>query len=138
AMRLWQKRAAASDFDQGERWLQHLGQSEQARAFWYRFAQQTLGVELMHASAKMLEAALVDALEHGAPQTVTLPADAITQAHEFVVARGGKVRLGTGVQKIVVRQRALSAVELADGEQIGADAAIACIGPTDLVQLVPA
>ena len=138
----------ATDWETVDGWLDRLGQSQAARrAFFHPLALATLNDDPRTASAKMLEAVLREAffVAPGAAgdarigvARVGLNDLYVDDARAWLQARGATVRLGAGVERVVVERGVARGVALRGGETIAADAIIAACPPPALVALVDA
>ena len=134
----------ATDWETVDGWLDRLGQSGAARrAFFHPLALATLNDDPRTASAKMLEAVLREAFFGGAAgdsrfgvARVGLSDLYVDDARAWLQARGATVRLGAGVERVLVERGVARGVGLRGGETIAADAVIAACPPPALVALV--
>jgi squalene-associated FAD-dependent desaturase len=134
----------ATDWETVDGWLDRLGQSHAARrAFFHPLALATLNDDPRTASAKLFAAVLKEAFFDGGDgrlgmARVGLSDLYVEDARAWLAARGATVRLGAGVERIVVERGAVRGVGLRDGELLTADAVIAATPPAALPALVEA
>ncbi len=138
----------ATDWETVDGWLERLGQSPAARrAFFHPLALATLNDDPRTASAKLFEAVLREAFFVGPASggdarigvaSVGLSDLYVDDARAWLQARGATVRLGAGVERIIVESGVARGVMLRGGERIDADAVIAACPPAALVSLVDA
>ncbi|HXG67167.1 MAG TPA: hydroxysqualene dehydroxylase HpnE [Blastocatellia bacterium] len=126
-------------------WLRGLGQSERIRQrFWYPMAVATLNESPDQASAGMMKKVLEIAFggdRAGASigiSRVGLSDLYTTGARDYIEARGGQVRAGAPVRRLVIDKNRVTAVELKDGEIVAADAFISAVPPAAFLDLLPA
>jgi hydroxysqualene dehydroxylase len=126
-----------------DQWLDKLGQSERIRKrFWHPMAIATLNEAPQIASARMLKRVLEEAFGGGSSSTsigiarVGLSDLYTGGAREFIESRGGQVRTGTEVARLVVEQRSVVAAELRSGETLGADSFISAVPPNAFLQML--
>src|SRR6185503_10847325 len=111
-----------------DRWLGELGQSERIKTrFWYPMVIATLNQSPEIASARMLKVVLREAFG-GDSKSASIGisrvglSDLYTDgARDVIESRGGKVRTGVHVQRLLLDRGRISAVELKDGERIEGD-----------------
>jgi squalene-associated FAD-dependent desaturase len=125
-------------------WLASLGQSERIRErFWYPMAIATLNEDPQVASARMLKVVLRAAFGAGRRATsigiarVGLSELYTEGATRFIESRGGEVRTSATVERLVIEDRRIVAVELKDGERLEADAVISAVPHTALLKILP-
>jgi squalene-associated FAD-dependent desaturase len=136
----------ATDWETVDAWLDRLGQSQAARrAFFHPLALATLNDDPRTASAKLLEAVLREAFFVGPASggdariglaSVGLSDLYVDDARAWLQARGATVRLGAGVERILVENGVARGVGLRGGEKIAADAVIAACPPAALIAVV--
>jgi hydroxysqualene dehydroxylase len=125
-------------------WLRSLGQSERIRErFWYPMAIATLNEDPQVASARMLKVVLKEAFGGGRRATsigisrVGLSHLYTEGAAAFVQSRGGEVRTGATVERLVIEGKRAVAVELKDGGRVEADAVISAVPHAALSKMLP-
>ncbi len=120
-------------------WLTKYGQSARIRErFWDPFVIATINEDPEKAAAVLL----IQVLNQGfggsfndskmVISKVGLSELYTEQSVNFVTARGGEVRLQTGVKRLIVENGTFSGVELPDGAVLKADACISTVPPADL------
>jgi len=133
----------ATDWETIDGWLDRLGQSASARrAFFHPLALAALNDDPRTASAKIFEAVLREAFVGGDARigvaSVGLSDVYVDDARAWLQARGATVRLGAGVERVLVERGVARGVALRDGETLAADAVIAACPPAALAALVDA
>lgn len=125
-------------------WLKGLGQSERIRQrFWYPMAVATLNESPDKASARMMKKVLEEAF--GGDRTDTKIgisgvglSDLYTEgARNYIEARGGQVRTGEPVRRLVKDNKRVIAAALKDGETVEADAFISAVPPAAFLEMLP-
>jgi hydroxysqualene dehydroxylase len=124
-------------------WLDRLDQSQRIKErFWNPMAIATLNESPEIASAAMLKVVLKEAFGKGIKNAaigisrVGL-SDLYTEgAQEFIEARGGEVRTGAQVARLIVERGRAAAVELKDGERIEADYFISAVPHSAFLQMI--
>ncbi len=126
-----------------DQWLDQLGQSERIRQrFWHPMVIATLNEDPQVASARMLKRVLEEAFGGGRSSTsigiarVGLSDLYTSGAREFIESRGGQVKTGTEVARLVVEQDSVVAAELKSGESLGADCFISAVPPNAFLQML--
>ncbi len=133
-------RAKYGDMSVAE-WLTKYGQSARIRErFWDPFVIATINEDPAKAAAVLL----IQVLNQGFGGTfedskmviskVGLSELYTGQAVTFVEARGGEVRLQTGVKRLVVENGTFVGAELSSGETLMADACVSTVPPADLAR----
>jgi len=124
-------------------WLDKLGQSERIRQrFWHPMVIATLNEDPRTASATMLKRVLEEAFGSGRQGTsigiarVGLSDLYTGGAREFIESRGGRIRTGVEVQRLLVEQGAVVGAELKGGERIEADWFITSVPPPAFLQML--
>jgi squalene-associated FAD-dependent desaturase len=127
-----------------DQWLDQLGQSQRIKTrFWYPMVIATLNQSPDVASARMLQVVLKEAFGGDARSAnigisrVGLSDLYTDGAADFIKARSGAVQTGAQVQKLIVRQGNVFAVELRDGRRIEADYFISAVPPSALFAILP-
>ncbi|HJQ26703.1 MAG TPA: hydroxysqualene dehydroxylase HpnE [Blastocatellia bacterium] len=125
-------------------WLAGLGQSERIRArFWYPMAIATLNEDPQVASARMLKVVLKEAFGGGRAATsigiarVGLSELYTEGATRFIEAHGGHVRTAATVERLVIENKRVVAVELKGGERFEADALISAVPHAAFLRMLP-
>ena len=126
-----------------DQWLDKLRQSERIRQrFWYPMVIATLNEDPRRASAKMLKRVLEEAFGSGRRGTsigiarVGLSDLYTGGAREFIESRGGHVRTGAEVQRLVVERGSVVAAEIKSGEPVEADCFISAVPPSAFLQML--
>lgn len=126
-----------------DQWLDKLAQSDRIRErFWHPMVIATLNEDPQVASARMLKRVLEEAFGGGRSSTsigiARVPlSDLYTGgAREFMEARGGQVRTGTEVVRLVVEQDSVVAAQLKGGDSIEADCFISAVPPNAFLQML--
>jgi len=127
-----------------DKWLDELGQSARIKKrFWYPMVIATLNQSPDIASARLLQVVLQQAFG-GDSKSANIGisrvglSDLYTDgANEFIKARGGKVQTGTQVNKLVIEDGVVAAVELKDGNRIEGDYFISAVPPQALLAILP-
>jgi squalene-associated FAD-dependent desaturase len=126
-----------------DQWLDKLGQSERIRQrFWYPMVIATLNEDPRTASAKMLKRVLKEAFGNGRQGSsigiarVGLSDLYTDGARLFIESRGGRVRTGAEVQRLVVEQGSIVGADLKGGERIEADWFISAVPPSAFLQML--
>jgi squalene-associated FAD-dependent desaturase len=125
-------------------WLAGLGQSERIRErFWYPMAIATLNEDPQVASARMLKVVLKEAFGGGRQATsigisrVGLSELYTEGATAFIESRGGEVRTSATVERLVIEEGRVVAVEMKSGERIEARAVISAVPHSAFIKLLP-
>ena len=125
-------------------WLRTLGQSRRIRdRFWNPMTTATLNESPDLASAGMLSKVLEQSFGGGFADsrlgfsTVGLSQLYTSAARRFVESRGGEVRTGAEVHRLVVDSDLVSRCELKSGELLKADCFISAVPPSALGRLLP-
>ncbi|MGA9772584.1 MAG: hydroxysqualene dehydroxylase HpnE [Blastocatellia bacterium] len=125
-------------------WLDRLDQSQRIKErFWYPMTIATLNESPEIASAEMMKVVLKEAFGSSRKSAsigiarVGLSDLYTTDASAFITARNGVVRTGAQVNRFVIEQGKVAAVELKDGEKITADYFISAVTPSALLQMIP-
>jgi len=127
-----------------DQWLGELGQSQRIRErFWNPMVIATLNQSPDIASARMLKVVLQEAFG-GDSKSANIGisrvglSDLYTDgANDFIKSRGGDIRVGAQVQRLIVERARVFAVELKDGEPIEADYFISAVPPSALFAILP-
>jgi len=127
-----------------DQWLGELGQSERIRKrFWNPMVIATLNQSPDIASARMLKVVLQEAFG-GDSKSANIGisrvglSDLYTDgATDFIKSRGGDIRVGAQVHRLMFDLGLVTAVELKDGEQIEADYFISAVPPSALFAILP-
>ena len=126
-----------------DQWLDSLAQSERIRErFWNPMVIATLNESPKTASARMLKRVLEEAFGGGSSSTsigiASVPlSDLYTGgARKFIEARGGQVRTGTEIVRLVVEKDSVVAAELKTGETTPADFFISSVPPHAFLQML--
>ncbi|MFY9611429.1 MAG: hydroxysqualene dehydroxylase HpnE [Blastocatellia bacterium] len=124
-------------------WLDNLAQSGRIRQrFWYPMVIATLNEDPHIASARMLKRVLEESFGGGRSSTAIgiarVPlSDLYTGgAREFIESRGGQVKTGAEVARLVVERDAVVAAELKSGETFRADYFISAVPPNAFMQIL--
>jgi squalene-associated FAD-dependent desaturase len=127
-----------------DQWLDKLGQSAQIkRRFWNPMVIATLNQSPDIASAQMLRVVLQEAFGGSSKDSsigisrVGLSDLYTDGAQEFISARGGTVKTGAQVRRLVEEGGVITALELRDSQRIQGDFFIAAVPPDALLQLLP-
>lgn len=125
-------------------WLRAHGQTRHiARVFWDLIVRPTLNEELDNAStdlaamvfqAGFLHDARASAIGYSRVGLSTLLEGAVK---DYLAARGGQVRTGTAVRRVIAAGGRAAGVALEGGETLPADAVIAAVPPDALLPLLP-
>jgi squalene-associated FAD-dependent desaturase len=125
-------------------WLDQLDQSQRIKErFWYPMTIATLNESPEIASAEMMKVVLKEAFGSSRKSAsigiarVGLSDLYTTGASAFITARGGEVRTGAQVNRLVIEQGKVAAVELKDGERITADYFISAVTHSAFLQMIP-
>src|SRR5205085_8430666 len=126
-------------------WLERLGQSERIRErFWYPMAIATLNEDPRVASARMLKVVLKEAFGGGRRATsigiarVGLSELYTEGATRFIESRGGSVRTNATVERLVVEDKRVAAVEMKGGGRLEAGAVISALPHAARLKVAPA
>lgn len=126
-----------------DQWLDKLHQSERIRKrFWYPMVIATLNEDPGSASAKMLKRVLEEAFGRGRGNTnigiarVGLSDLYTGSAREFIESRGGQVRTGVEVSRLVIERGSVIAAEIKNGAPIEADCFISSVPPNAFLQML--
>ncbi|HEX5478651.1 MAG TPA: hydroxysqualene dehydroxylase HpnE [Dehalococcoidia bacterium] len=126
-------------------WLRAHGQTDATiRDFWDLVVVPALNCRCDDASAAQALFVFREGfLKSPTSAAVGVPVAGLTQLHvdpalAYIRARGGDVRTGASVTRIVLEDGAACAVELADGKRISYDAVIAAVPPAALLSMLPA
>jgi squalene-associated FAD-dependent desaturase len=127
-----------------DQWLDELGQSTRIKKrFWYPMVVATLNQKPGIASARMLKVVLQEAFG-GDSKSASIGisrvglSDLYTDgAFDFIKARGGDVRTGAQVQRLIIEKGVVVAVELKDGELVDGDYFISAVPPEALFAILP-
>jgi hydroxysqualene dehydroxylase len=124
-------------------WLKTLHQSERIRErFWYPMAIATLNENPEIASSKMMIKVIQEAFGAGRQasrmgiSSVGLSELYTDGAKAFIESRGGTIRLLAPVNRLVVSNSNVTAVELKNGEHLEADAVISTVPPNNLWEML--
>ncbi|HKP84676.1 MAG TPA: hydroxysqualene dehydroxylase HpnE [Blastocatellia bacterium] len=125
-------------------WLDRLGQSQRMKErFWYPMAVATLNESPEIASAAMMKVVLKEAFGRDTKSSAIGIArvglsDLYTEgARAFIEARGGEVRTGAQVSKLVIERNKVMAVESKDGRRVEADYFISAVPHSAFLQIIP-
>lgn len=125
-------------------WLDLLNQSQRIKErFWYPMTIATLNESPEIASAEMMKVVLKEAFGRDRKSTsigiarVGLSDLYTVGASRFIEAHGGKVQTGAQVNRLVIEQGKVAAVELKDGERITADYVISAVPHSAFLQMLP-
>lgn len=125
-------------------WLNRLGQTEQMqRRFWDLVAIATLNETPDRASADMFARVLDQAFMHTRQDsTMVISKTGLSElytddAHTFIEARGGQVRLSADVVQLNVDGSRINSVQLRSGEEINADLIISALPYFALRRVLP-
>lgn len=127
-----------------DQWLNELGQSSNMKTrFWNPMVIATLNQSPDIASARMLKVVLQEAFG-GDSKSANIGisrvglSDLYTDgASDLIKLRGGDVQTGAQVQRLIVERGRVVAVELKDGERVGADCFISAVPPGALFEILP-
>jgi len=127
-----------------DQWLGELGQSQRIRErFWNPMVIATLNQSPDIASARMLKVVLKEAFG-GDSKSANIGisrvglSDLYTDgATDFIKSRGGDIRVGAQVHRLMFDLGLVTAVELKDGERIEADYFISAVPPSALFSILP-
>ena len=127
-----------------DQWLEQLGQSERIKKrFWNPMVIATLNQSPDIASAKMLKVVLQEAFGGDSTSAnigisrVGLSDLYTDGASDFIKSRGGDIRTGAQVHRLMIELGRVTAVELKDGERIDADYFVSAVPPSTLFSILP-
>jgi squalene-associated FAD-dependent desaturase len=126
-------------------WFDRLGQSDNIRRrFWYPMAIATLNEKPEVASALMMKVVLLEAFDGDrAGGNIGISRVALSDlytegARSFIEARGGQVRTGSQVNRLIEERGRIGSVEMKDGTPVEADFFISAVTHDALLQMLPA
>ncbi len=127
-----------------EEWLTRCGQSEKGRReFWDLLAIAALNEDPQRAAASVFERVLRLALFTSPEDScLGIPRVGLSEcyteaARDYIVARGGQVELGRGVERLIVRDGVVRGVQLADGDAVEVGCVISAVPWHEVVKLLP-
>ncbi|MBF6601113.1 MAG: FAD-dependent oxidoreductase [Dehalococcoidia bacterium] len=124
-------------------WLRARGQSERGiGAFWDLIVVPALNCRCDEASARQARFVFREGFLHSSTAAaIGVPKVGLSELHvapalRYIASRGGELRTGATVGRLIVEDGRVAGLQLADGERIAADACVAALPPAQLLELL--
>ncbi len=144
AIRQASREDAALDGSTFGEWLRRHGQTESAiRDFWDLIVVPALNCRSDDTSASQAVFVFREGfLKSAGSAAIGVPRVGLSELHvepalRYVLERGGEVRTGCAVERIVARDGRVEAIELANGERVRCGACVCALPPRELLAALP-